>query len=120
MKPNVDLTMDRDFRRRYNIRDLAAMLSNRLGTHILLPWNYESYDGSDRDLVLTGNREVRQRKIRGQLYEEGGSCERCGYDMTKKPWHGSWGLCDRCDAVLSAEYDSDGELLVFRQKIRQA
>lgn len=103
MKPNVDLTENRDFR---NVSVSASALIDKYLTQLGLgskyPWSFdEPFD--ERGIFLTGNREERAQKKEYQAYKKGTQCERCGFDFTNKPWKGQFNLCFNCSKVLEED-----------------
>lgn len=126
MKENVDLTLDRDFRRKSNtIRDMMDLNLIVLDNSIKFSWNDVYTLISDGDLtgntekvelVYTGDRETRMNKKfwdkeNGERWLE---CDRCGAYTKEYPWdmHDST-LCKSCDEWL----ESDGEKVPWRGRV---
>ena len=126
MKENVDLTLNRDFRKRSNT------LSNRLGLSLIpidnsymFPWNdvYTVIREGDLDvksqeveLVYTGDKGLRMHKKfwdeeNGERWLE---CDRCGAYTKEYHWdmHDST-RCKSCDEWL----ESNGERVPWRGRV---
>lgn len=116
MRPNIDLTENRDFAKNAlsinnaiidgrNTRRTISNLNRLLG-NASYPWNQVIYRMSrfdETELVFTGNKQDILRKKHLSVYEEGYTCERCGTDISNKPWNRTWGLCNNCDDILESE-----------------
>lgn len=107
MKPNVDLSENRLFttyREPSELTGTAKIILDWLKKSVRKPWDFENNPtplSSDLDLeildreelILTGNKQQRQRKRLYRLYDEGTVCDICGLDTRKKPWAGMTCSC---------------------------
>lgn len=102
MKPNVDLTQNRDFMKpRKPIFSSVSKLVKRLN-NLDFPWSDMGIITStlkDEEIFLTGNNESRIRKKYSKSYEE--HCDKCGIELSKVPWRLEIGLCSKCDEEVS-------------------
>lgn len=110
MKPNIDLTQNRTFSQRNNLRKILRLLPK-------CPWNIKQiFHFEEEGLVYTGNKKERAKKKDYALYENNLSCERCGINLSLSPWKMGVGLCQRCDNELSNQVLKKEELLFQSSK----
>lgn len=117
MKDNIDLTEDRDFRRKIDVTEISRAVMQTFGCRF--PWqinNKVSNYTDERSLVFTGSKEDRKQKCRYKTFENGLMCERCGADLSKKPWNMKYTLCMRCEKEMDLDYDKNRDLVIFRLK----
>jgi len=116
MKRSVDLTENRVFTTGstpFNNDRIAEMLMRLIKAETRFPWSKilkgfsNLSDYSYRALILTGNKKDIERKKDGQKYDNGDTCERCGFDFTKLPWNKrtfNYGLCRSCYIDMNEDW----------------
>lgn len=110
MKPNVDLTENRDFREVGGVGSsfsADSIIEHVINNHHKYLWDdaytiITSLDSDKDELVYTGNSSVRKMK---KFYdEENGDrwneCDRCGSPIKKYAWDKDGSLCKECDELL--------------------
>lgn len=115
MRSNIDLTLNRDFRKRNRnlskVRHLFLLKGN-------YPWTTSKSASSEsiNDLVFTGTKEDRIYKKKGKEYMNGISCECCGGDFLKKPWEDDKSrLCYPCQDRLKKNINKiQDDLILWR------
>jgi hypothetical protein len=89
MKPNIDLTENRDFRKhRFSLEDFGKMLRRDLG--MKYPWSFAKEYYTKYEKIFR-NADSEEREY----------CLRCGIDLSKKHWHRYYNLCSECDDSFS-------------------
>ena len=112
MKPNVDLTLNRDFgdrpdRSDATIRSIAGRINQLLhGEHSRIPrlnsdWrtvesDYDLHVGETRNLMFTGNKEERAKKRFYDSEYDDTVCYCCGQKI-KMPWQNRFRICSKCE-----------------------
>ena len=110
MKRNVDLTENGLFsnnNREVSLNNLLRILDID-NKH---PWKFSDAEiiESDSDLIykkpliVCGSSSDRKKISKRYDFESGRYCDRCGADLTKKPWDKYYGLCSRCRDELDIE-----------------
>ena len=106
MDERIDLTLNRDFRKKIN----KSILSRLIIGKARYPWSTKttlhSLDFSEKELFFTGDRETRKNKLRHQEMEQnyGGmyECDRCGRLINNLPWSKFKTLCKSCDEYITS------------------
>jgi hypothetical protein len=122
MKRNVDLTRNRDFSNRMDLRD--AMTKHVMSwLNSQTPWTlFENQitKTKEDEIFLTGNHKTRLTKAE---YRSMGIelCDCCGNRLDRKPWKGKCGLCGECvplDIDLNPKYKFPWFMLPERNRVR--
>ncbi|MGL4792399.1 MAG: hypothetical protein ACRC23_01535 [Aeromonas jandaei] len=107
MKPNVDLTANRDFSRR-NITTGFDALDRLVFKLTSIPWKSHKLELLDKkdysEVFPTGDKKLRGEKKRYHMYERYDEkiCDRCG--RTMYPWNES-SLCYVCENDITGKHD---------------
>lgn len=107
MKDNVDLTENRDFRKHMSLDKIASFLGSKRS----YPWQHESIL-NESELLFTGDKYDRKRKLNRSDYEQGLKCERCSFDFSNSPWNGNWGMCFKCENEMEEEMRIEDDLVL--------
>jgi ribosomal protein L37AE/L43A len=99
MKDNIDLTLNRDFRKNKEVFSISDIM---FSTFAKIPWKTMlnsitqlRYD----ETFFTGNKDIRNQKKKVRTYEsEEDTCECCGVKIL--PWNRVYMLCSKCDKEL--------------------
>ena len=120
MKPNVDLTLNRDFAKRDRNGNIATAFGRIAadiqailhGQHPRIPWlksdweEIESDDafrsGESSQLIFMGNKEERAKKKFYNSEYDDTICYCCGSKI-KTPWKNNYRVCERCNKASSEE-----------------
>lgn len=114
MKRNVDLTMNRDFQKTRNLRELSMFLRNRK-----FPWDIKSeYKNSENELIYTGNKKDRASSKRYELYMSCQKCECCGRNHSNTPWRMYNTICLECNNYLERDHLIQNDLILNSFKKR--
>lgn len=120
MKKNVDLTQDMIFsssnisRNIFNLRELLIekIYPWDIGTRIFSTLNNNS-------LVLVGDKQNRKYiKMNRKYITAELDCERCGADISKKPWNREGCLCMKCNQELNNEYLEAKQPWIYNRLVR--
>lgn len=117
MKPNIDLTQNRDFSDTPSFMELFYRIKRSMYKY---PWR-ASDDFSQtnkKEIIFTGNKKERSRKREFRLYEQEKCCERCGYDASNKPWKMKTGLCIPCYQELEEEVRQKDNFLIRKLQLK--
>jgi hypothetical protein len=120
MKSNVDLTQDMIFsnpRARINIFSLRNLLIKKN-----YPWDMDKGTFSTittDSLVLVGNKQNRKYIKMGRKYASAElGCERCGANISQKPWNREGCLCIKCSQELSISYQEEKQPWTYSNLVR--
>jgi hypothetical protein len=102
MKENIDLTLNRDFRKTNERHFGRNFILEPIGK---IPWK-TIFNSSQRinykETFFTGNNKDRKLKLRNKSYENMEDiCERCESKIL--PWNRVYMLCSKCDEELELE-----------------
>ena len=104
MKSNVDLTEQGLFSSNSNRESILNNLLSLLDVDDKHPWKFPEVEivESDSDLIykkpliICGSSSDREMANKRHDYDSGRYCDRCGEDLTKKPWNRCYSLCSKC------------------------
>lgn len=114
MDRRIDLTENRDFRKRGNDFVFHPSLGNFTfkSPH---PWSYtekwySTNDNPETSLILTGCKEEREKKKKSYkfTYEYNIHCDKCGKNI--KPWDMFYDLCKSCN-------QEETELIIYENDL---
>lgn len=113
MKSNVDLTSNEIFSRNSS-DDISVKIFTRFLNRIF-PWtpfyicesDFDIDAQIEREVIFTGNKEIRSSKKLCEEEYSGEYCDCCGYPLNKKPWLFRYGLCKRCNNLVYKTKESD-------------
>lgn len=110
MKSNVDLTSNEIFSR--NIISTKRIARYIKGMFLWTPPYIHKSDfdvdmQTEREVIFTGNKEIRNCKKLCEEEYSGEYCDCCGYPLNKKPWLFRYGLCKRCNNRVYKTKKSD-------------
>lgn len=123
MKSNVDLTQDMIFSNPRTRRDIFSLRD--LLIEKTYPWDSGrrifSTTTNNNTLVLTGDKRNRKdiKMLRKYVTAELG-CDRCGADISKKPWNREGCLCIKCSQELSIGYQEEKQPWTYNRLIKMA
>lgn len=101
MKNNIDLTANSDF----SNSSIRTGRLFRIGKRIY-PWDFEGSNlASYYDLFSVGTiRDIKTQRNYEKEYEF--HCDRCGKDLSLKPWDKQYCLCNSCAEQLDYQMNS--------------
>ena len=102
MKNNIDLTANSDF----SNSSIRTGRLFRIGKRSY-PWDFEGSNlASYYDLFSVGTiRDIKTQRNYEKEYEF--HCDRCGKDLSLKPWDKQYCLCSRCAGELESNIQLD-------------
>lgn len=102
MKSNVDLTLNRDFRKKNtNFKSIAQFIKNKKLLWDDFRFVNNSSNNDETQLIFTGDKF--ERKYKKYVEMRNNQCDRCGEILDKFPWYNTQGLCHICDSELESQ-----------------
>lgn len=110
MRDNIDLTKNRDFGRRRGKRFFIPFLKK-------YPWFYEkTVYSKEGEVVHTGTKKERRYKKNFELYQAKKCCERCGINLSSKPWLMGEYLCFCCEKAMERDQKIEDSLILLKKR----